>query len=198
MELDDLKQAWKRQDKQSSQNQNIMELIHQKSKGPVASLKEAFKKQIRFMICLMILMIAIQMRNFDNTATIILVGTYVLFCIGIALFFYQNYRLTSELEGMDGNVKTSLEQYVTVLQQRLKWHHIGKRVVMLIFILLLEVLPLFLHASMLDKWHLLPAVIRFNAYGAFFVFQYFVGGSLEKQKFGQYLTYLKQLITELK
>jgi len=198
MELDDLKQAWKEQNKQSSQNQNIMELIHQKSRGPVASLKEAFKKQVRFFICLMVAMIATQIRNLDNTAALIFIGTYILFCIGVALFFYQNYRITSELEGMDGNVKSSLERYVTVLQQRLKWQQIGARIVMLIFILLLEVVPFFLHGRILDKWHSLSPVIRFTAYAAFLAIQYFVGRSVEKQKFGQYLIYLKELTAELK
>jgi hypothetical protein len=175
-----------------------MELIHQKSRGPVASLKEAFKKQIRFMIGLAVAMIATQIRNLDNTAACIFIGTYILFCAGVALFFYKNYRITSELEGMDGNVKSSLERYVTVLQQRLKWQQLGARIVMLIFILLLEVVPFFLHGRVLDKWHSFPPVIRFNVYGAFLVIQYFVGHSFEKQKFGRHLTYLKELITELK
>jgi len=198
MELDDLKQAWNHQNKQSSQNQDIMELIHQKSRGPVASLKQAFKKQVRFFICLMIIMIATQISNLNNTAALIFIGTYILFCIGVALFFYQNYRITSELEGMDGNVKSSLEQYVMVLQQRLKWQQVGARIVMLIFILLLEVVPFFLHGRMLDKWHSLPPLIRFNVYAAFLAIQYFLGRSVEKQKFGQHLSYLKELTTELK
>ena len=196
MELDDLKQAWEQQAIPSSQNQNIMELIHQKSKGPVASLKQAFKKQTRFMICLMILMIATQIKNLDNTAALIFIGTYIFFCIAVALFFHQNYRLTSKLEGMDENVKTNLERYVAVLQQRLKWHLIGLRVTLLLFILMLEVLPFFLHGRLLDKWHSLSPVIRFNTYAAFLVIQYFLGRSLEKQKFGQHLVYLKKLIAE--
>ena len=198
MELDDLKQAWNHQNKPSSHNQDIMELIHQKSKGPVASLKEAFRKQTRFFIFLMVAMIATQIRNLDNTAALIFISTYILFCIGVAFFFYQNYRITSELDGMDGNVKSNLERYVTVLQQRLKWQRVGARIVLLIFIMMLEVLPFFFHGRMLDKWHSLSPVIRFNVYAAFLVIQYFVGGSLENRKFGQYLTYLKELTTELK
>ncbi|MGZ3951339.1 MAG: hypothetical protein ACXVBZ_08080 [Flavisolibacter sp.] len=198
MELDDLKQAWNQQNKQSSQNQDIMELIHQKSKGPVASLKQAFMKQTRFFIFLMVAMIATQISNLDNTAALIFICTYILFCIGVAFFFYQNYRITSELDGMDGNVRSSLERYVTVLQQRLKWQRIGARIVLLIFVLLLEIVPFYFHGRMLDKWHSLPPAIRFNIYAAFLVIQYFVGRSLENRKFGQYLTYLKELTTELK
>jgi hypothetical protein len=45
MELDDLKHQWKQADKtQKPINQNIMELIQHRSRGPVAALKRSFRK----------------------------------------------------------------------------------------------------------------------------------------------------------
>ena len=175
-----------------------MEMIHQKSKGPIASLKRSFSKQIRFVVFLMIAMIATQIRNLDNRAAQIFIGTYMGFCILVALFFYWNYRVTDRLEAMDTNVKTGLENYVSSLSERLKWHNIGVRIVALIFILLLEIVPLFLHARMLDKWHELSPFIRFPAYAAFLLLQYFTARSIQREKFGQHLAYLEELIKELK
>lgn len=198
MELDNLKQAWKQENDLPNQKQNIMEMIQQKSKAPVASLKHAFSKQIRFVLFLMVAMIATQIRNLDNTAASIFIATYVVFCILVALFFYINYRLTDKLEDNNGNVKVNLENYVSVLSQRLKWHNTGVRIVALIFIAMFELLPFFLHGRMLDKWHSLSPFVRFAAYVAFLLVQYFVSRSVQNRKFGQHLNYLKELVKELK
>lgn len=197
MELDDLKGAWNRENKPSTQTQNITKMIQQQSKGPIASLKHASLKQMRFMLFLMVAMIAMQIRNLDNASTRIFIGTYVVFCILVATFFYFNYRITDKLESFDGDVKSSLENYVSVLSQRLKWQRIGVRAVVLIFIAMLEVLPFFLHGRMLDKWHALSPFIRFAAYAAFLLFQYFVSRSFQERKFGQHLSRLKELVKEL-
>lgn len=197
MELDDLKGAWNKENKPATQTQNITKMIQQQSKGPIASLKHASLKQMRFMLFLMVAMIAMQIRNLDNAAAKIFIGTYVAFCILVAVFFYFNYRLTDKLEGFDGDVKSSLENYVSVLSRRLKWQSIGVKVVALIFIAMLEVLPYFLHARMLDKWHSLSPAIRFAAYAGFLLLQYFVSRSLQERKFGQHLSRLKELVKEL-
>ena len=58
MELDDLKQPWKEADKnQKKQNKNIMELIQQKSYGPVAALKRSYRKQIIVMLLMPLLLL---------------------------------------------------------------------------------------------------------------------------------------------
>lgn len=198
MELDDLKQTWKQVDKQSTQNQNIMELIHQKSKGPIASLKTAFRKQMRFMLVIMIALAVTNGRNLDNPASNVLFWTYIAFCTAVIILFYFNYRLTGKMEGMDGRVKNNLEIYIAMLEQRLKWQYIGVRIVALVFILLVEVLPFYWHARMLDKWHSLSPLIRFATYAVFLLFQYFASRSIMQRKFGQHLSHLKGLVKELK
>jgi cyanate permease len=198
MELDDLKQSWKQGDKTPSNTPNIMELIHQKSKGPIASLKTAFRKQMGAITAIMASIIITQARNIDNASSNVLFWTYIGFCLAMIAAFYFNYRLTQKMESMDEQVKNNLEQHVALLEQRLKWQVIGTRLVGLLFVLLLEVLPLYQHGRMLDKWHALPAAIRFACYAAFFVLQYFLGRAIKQRKFGKHLDHLKSLLQELR
>jgi amino acid transporter len=199
MELDDLKNSWKLGETKKQETLNIMELIHQKSKGPLASLKYAFRRQ---MITIAVLMIVITISNARNLETIpgyVLYFTYLAFCMAIILAFYINYRRTSKMEDdMDKPVKNNLEDYVVHLEQRLKWQYFGSRLVVLLFIVMVEVLPLFYHARMLDKWHAVPPLVRFLAYIFYFLVVYFVSRRVKQRKFGQHLDHLKELLNTLK
>jgi len=198
MELDDLKNTWKQGETKQQKTPNIMELIHQKSKGPLASLKHAFRRQ---MISIAILMMVITVANARNIETIpgyVLYYTYIAFCISLILAFYLNYRRTSKMESMDKAVMTNLEEYVVQLEQRLKWQYVGSRFVVLLFIVLVEVLPLFYHARMLDTWHSVSPLIRFLSYTAYFAIVYFVSRRVKQKKFGQYVDRLKELVNTMK
>jgi hypothetical protein len=197
MELDELKKAWKQDEKQQPQNQNIMELIHHKSKGPIASLKTAFRKQMSIVTVLMCMIIATNAKNVSSVSSNILFWTYIGFCLAMIAALYVNYRLTREMENMDENVKSNLEQHILLIEQRLKWQATGARIVILFFIFLLEIIPLYQQVRMLDKWHSLSPVIRFSSYAAYLAFQYFISRSIAQKKFGRHLDRLKELVKEL-
>ena len=68
MELDDLKNQWKQADKEyKKSNLNIMELIHNRSYGPVAELKRSFRKQMIIMGLLPFFMFASNYEHVDKT-----------------------------------------------------------------------------------------------------------------------------------
>ena len=198
MELDDLKKAWKQDENENLQTQNIMELIHQKSRGPIASLKNSFKRQMLAISTLLVVVLATNSRYIETVPAYILLFTYVAFCLSVILALFLNYRLTGKLESMDGNVKTNLEAYVTMLDRRLKWQYIGSRLVVVVLIILVELLPLFYHARMLDKWHSVSPFIRFPAYAAYLLFVYFMSRKVKERKFGRHLTHLRELLKEMK
>ena len=198
MELDDLKQTWKQTDNiPTSQNNNIMELIHQKSNGPIALLKQAFKNQVRFIVIIALLILVTNFRSVDQPSKGIILLGYMAFCAVFAIFFYYNYRLVSKMEVMDGVLKANLEKQIDILETRLKWHINGIAVVLIFFIVLAEVLPYFQHLRMLDKWHAVSPIIRFAAYAILITYQYFRSRKSSNRKFGQHLTYLKELVKEL-
>lgn len=197
MELDDWKQSWQQAKPDKLKNTDIMELIHHKSYGPIAALKRAFLKQIRVMIIIPILIFLVNIKDWDKALTSVLFWSYVVFCIGVVIYSYVNYRIVSRMEGMSERVKETLQEQVDVLETRLRRNIVGLRIVLLYFIVLLEVLPHFQHYRMLDKWHALSPVIRFGVYAGFLLFQYFVSRRIMQIKFGNHLAYLKSLVKEM-
>jgi len=198
MELEDLKQQWKQADKISNhKNQNIMGIIQQKSHGPVAALKKSFKKQMIAMTVVPIAIISTNLQHIDKTLTSALFWFYILFCIGVILFARLNYTVVKKMEGMDGMVKSNLEQQIFTLETRLRQNIIGIRVALLFFIALTEILPYFQNFRMLNTWHSLSPFIRFGAYAGLFLFQYFVSRSVSHRKFGKHIAYLKELVKQM-
>lgn len=197
MELDDLKHTWKQPETNKNLNTNIMNLIQHKTYGPVAALKKEFRKQIIVMSLLPLFLIFTNLDDISKPLTSILFWAYVLFCAGTILFAFFNYRIANQMSVMDGKVKSNLEKQVNVLQTRIQWKIIGLRIAMLFFIILTEVVPYIQHYRMLDKWHSLSPIIRFSAYAALLLFQYFVGRKIIYRKFGSHLSYLKGIIHEM-
>lgn len=197
MELEDLKSAWKQEDTKPPKTTDIMQLIHQKSKGPVSSLKNAFRKQLFAVIALMSVVVATQAKNVDSVSSNLLFWSYIGFCLAMIGFLYLNYRLTRKMERMDEQVKQNLEQHLALLERRMRGQMISARVVTLFLILLLEVIPLYQHLRMLDTWHALPPAVRFSSYAAFLLIQYFLSRALTQRKFGRHLDHLKKLLQEV-
>ena len=197
MELDDLKHTWKQTPIHKPVNTDIMELIQHKSYGPVNALKKEFLKQIRLMIILPILIFATNLNDTQKVLTSIMFWSYIAFCIGIIFFSWVNYRIVQNMEGMDAMVKPNLEQQISILEKRLKWHIIAVRIVFVFFMVLTEVLPYFQHYRMLDKWHSLSPLIRFSVYAGLLMIQYFSIRPILKRKFGRHLDYLKALVREM-
>jgi hypothetical protein len=197
MELDDLKQTWKQSETNKTINTNIMNLIQHKTYGPVAALKREFRKQIILMSLLPLLLIFTNIDNISKPLTSILFWAYVLLCAGIIVFAYFNYRIADKMGVMDGAVKGNLEKQVSILQTRMQWKVTGLRIALLFLIMLTEIVPYVQHYEMLDKWHSLSPAIRFSAYAALLLFQYFIGKKVIYRKFGSHLTYLKELIKEM-
>lgn len=198
MELDDLKQAWKKADNTSTTNNtDIMNLIMQKSTGPVALLKRGYRKQILFMS---ILPFVLLLTNFDNVYGVlrsVMFWSYTAFCIAVIIMASMNYRTATRMEVMDRMVKPSLELHVQLLQRRLDGLVVGLRIALIYFIVLTEVLPYFQHYRILAHWHSLSPFIRFGAYAALLLAQYFIGRKMLDYKFRRHLDYLKSLVGEM-
>jgi hypothetical protein len=197
MELDDLKQTWKQTPVKKATNTDIMELIQHKSYGPVSALKREFTKQIMVMAILPVLLF---LTNLDDTSKVlnsVMFWSYVAFCLGVVVFAYCNYRIVEKMEGMDRMVRLNLEQQINTLQTRLRWKIVGLRIVLLYFIALTEIVPFFQHYRILDKWHSLTPAIRFGAYAALLLLQYFFSRRIIQRKFGRHIDYLRGLVKEM-
>jgi len=198
MELEELKQTWKETTITKNKNTDIMDLMKQKSYGPIAALKREFRKQITVMALLPLFLLFTTIDDISQIFNNVLFWSYVAFCAGMVIFGSANYRIVKKMGTMDGMVRYNLEQQIGLLETRLKWKLIALRIVLLFFVVLVEVVPYFQHYRMLDKWHSLSPLIRFGSYAAFFVLQYFLSRIVSERKFGGHIKYLKALVSEMR
>lgn len=197
MELDDLKQTWRQTSIKNNINTDIMELIQLKSHGPVAAMKRVFKKQITVMAIIPLVLITTNLNDVRIVFTSVMYWCYVVFCIGISVFAYYNYRIVSKMENMDGMVRANLEQQINLLESRKKLELIGMRAMLLFLIVLTEVVPYFQHYRMLDLWHSFSPIIRFSAYAVLLGMQYFINRRISQRNIGVHLAHLKELMNEM-
>jgi hypothetical protein len=197
MELDDLKQSWKNTTINKNKNNDIMDIMKHKSYGPIAALKREFRKQIIVMALLPFFLLFTTVNDISEVFTNVLFWSYVAFCLGMIVFASINYRIVEKMEVMDVSVRSNLQQQIDLLETRLSWKLIGLRIILLFFIVLIEVIPYFQHYRMLDKWHSLSPFIRFGAYAALLILQYFLSRIISERKFGGHIKYLKELMKEM-
>jgi hypothetical protein len=197
MELDDLKQTWKQANIQKDKNTDIMDLMKHKSYGPIAALKREFRKQIIVMALLPLFLLFTTIDDLSQIFSNVLFWSYVAFCLGMVVFASANYRIVDKMGRMDRMVRLNLEQQIDLLEKRLKWKIVALRITLLFFIALLEIVPLFQHYRMLDKWHSLSPFVRFGSYSALLVLQYFLSRIVSERKFGGHIKYLKALMNEM-
>jgi Mn2+/Fe2+ NRAMP family transporter len=197
MELDDLKNTWQQTGNNKIKNTDIMELIQHKSYGPITALKNAFRKQIIVMMLIPALLLFTSIDDITKALSSIMFWSYVVFCIGVIVSFYYNYRVVNKMEAMDGMVKQNLEQQIAVLEKRFRWHLTGVRIALIFFILLTEIVPYFQHYRMLDKWHSAPLLLRYAVYALLLIVQYTLSMTVWNRKFGSHLKYLKALVKEM-
>lgn len=198
MELDELKQQWKKADSLSTyHNQNIMEMIRHNSHGPVAALKQAYRRQGAMMLVLPIVLILTNLSNIESTLQSVLFWTYVAFCIIVAIYARHNYRIVQQLDETEGLVKPHLEKMIIVLETRMRHNVAGAKFALIFFIVLTEVLPYIQHFSMLDYWHGLSPFIRFGAYALLVLLQYFSLKRMSYLKFGRHIQRLKELVGQM-
>jgi hypothetical protein len=197
MELDELKKMWNEIPLQNQSNTNIMELIQNKSYGPLAALKSTYRKQMWSMTLVPLLIMFVYLDDTGRVFTSILFWSYIAFCIGVVLFARYNYSIVKNLQSMDAVVKTNLEKQITLLEKRATLEVHALRWALLFFMLLLEVVPYFQQYRMLDKWHSLPVLIRIGAYVGLLLLQYVLNKQIKKRKVGRHLTYLKELVNQM-
>ena len=197
MELDDLKKDWNQLETTKMKNMQIMNLVHQNTSGPLASIKKGLRIQIVLMSIMPLLFMVTNISNLDAVLSSILFWSYVAFCIVVIIFAFNNYAIVKKMELKDGPVKATLEEQVNLLQQRERYKLNGLKVALVFFIALLEVVPFIQDYKMLNTWHGLNPFIRIGIYAAFFVLLHFMTKRISDKQFGKHLVYLKGLVKDM-
>lgn len=197
MELDDLKQPWSESAKNIKPlNTNVMEMIQNKSYGPAAQLKKAFKKRL----IIIPVVVGILITNLSRKHDIFSDGLfwfYIIFCLLMMLYFFYNYRLVNKMQYMDNLVKANLEKQVEILERGLKWRLIITRIYFVVFIVMLEILVYYHREPSLVKWYAQPLVIRLLVYAVAIAALYLITKFTFKSRFGSYIENLKKLVQQM-
>lgn len=195
MELDNLKQSWNRQSQQNlkpSAN-DFMELIHNKSYGPIANLKNKFKLQLLAFPAF----VAVIIYDFIKKPALlndVTMWFFIAAVIALTGYFRFNYTIINRLGKADKPVKETIEKDIAILENGFKKYFIAARIVLALFFILSEVLMHFHKLPDFESWYAYSLPIRIAAYTALFIFHYFLGKYTFQKQYGQHLALLKDLL----
>lgn len=197
MELDNLKQTWQESSNISKPlKNNTMDLIQNKSYGPLASLISKFKTQllaIPLFIGLVIYQLSTKPQLFHSPSI------WVLYSIGLMLsiYFVYNYLLASKLQNPSDAVKHNMEVQLKRLETGFKWFHIVASIFYVLIPVALELALYFNIEKDFQEWGQVSIYIRVLTYIAGFVFMILLSKRWFKKEYGEHLQNLKRLIEQM-
>jgi hypothetical protein len=199
MELDEFKELYNSStDKQTQSNQNIMDIIHRESQGPLAELQ----KKIKYTLYIFPIAMTIYMGLFIYVMGINQLpqhfGTWVVFLILLPEYIVSvlNYYTIKKLQNPAGNIKENLLNKVSLLKKRYKWY-------LLINGFLLALVPVFIEADF--HYHLdgefagigkINVFIRIAWYIIIFGGLLIIKSKFQKQNYDVYLDELSGILKQ--
>ena len=197
MELDDLKQDWKNAgEKLQTPTYNFNELLITRSSGPLNDLKAKYKKQMILLpLAAAVLGFAMTQKSvLQHNAFIWLIIPVLLL---LALMYYRSYRLVIKMEKTTAEtLKGSMQENVVLLNRNAKQHLYFTRVLLFVFIVLLEVTMYYQISTTFNFWLERLWFIRLAVYALFIFIQPHVTRFFFKKNFGQYINRLQQLLEQ--
>lgn len=138
MELDEVKKTWQNATLSfHSKNNNVMELIQNKSYGPLSELIKKFKKQlitIPAAIGLLIYQLIRKPHLFQSPSIWILYSL----CFILSIYFAYNYYVAIKLQHPGEAVKINMELQLKKLQSSFKWYRIAAAIYYLLIPVAIE------------------------------------------------------------
>ena len=197
MELDDFKQDWKKSGEQLQTPQyNINDLLVSQSSGPLSALKKKYRNQV------ILLPLAAGLLGFVMAQKPILqLSAFIWFIIPVllllAFMYYRDYRLIVNMEQTTiDSIKNSLEVNVTLLNRNAKQQMLFTRVILVIFILILEATMYYQHTVDFNFWQAIILPIRIAVYALMLFVQPYITKYFFNLSFGQYIKHLENLLDQ--
>ena len=198
MELDELKKHWKQADRiPSTDKHRVMDMIQNKSYGPVAELRRSYRKLMTVMIIIPVAIFLANLPSLDAMIGSIIFWVYIAFCAGLFVFGWLSYRTVRQMERTEEVVKEHLAKQVSLLGTRLRQKLIFQRVALVVLIALTEIMPYVQDIHLLNSWHSISPFIRFGAYASLLLLQLFATRRVARARYGQHLERLTSLVKEM-
>jgi ABC-type multidrug transport system fused ATPase/permease subunit len=197
MELDDFKQDWKKSGEQfQTPHYNLNDLLVSQSSGPLSALKKKYKNQM------ILLPLAAGLLGFVVAQKPILQqSAFIWFIIPVllllALMYYRDYRLVVNMEQTTTeSLKNSLRVNITLLNRNAKQQLHFTRIILVVFILILEATMYYQHTVDFNFWQEVLLPIRLVLYLLMLFIQPYVTTYFFNLSFGNYITRLQQLLDQ--
>lgn len=194
MELDDLKESWKKDKQGSNFNVNIMELIQRESDGPISVLKKTFKKKLKI-LAMVSCTLAIQNITLWNND--MLMWLFIGYCGIIGGYYYSRYNLLDDIRTLDMTVSGNIKKQVKTLEKGVAFHLAIMQIMPVVFAVALEILMQNDEEPFFFDWHKQSFYLRLMCYIGFFVIFYFVKQYAIGRNFDRHVKYLKELSGQL-
>jgi|GEM_PF-3935141 len=194
MELDDLKESWKKDKQGSDFNVNIMELIKRESDGPISILKKTFKKKFKI---LAIVSCALAVKNITLWNNDMLMWLFIGYCGIIGGYYYSRYSLLEDMHTLDMTVSGNIKKQVITLEKGVAFHLAIMQIMPVVFAVALEILMYNNKEPFFSDWHKQSFYLRIVCYIGFFVMFFFVKRYAIGRNFSSHVKYLKTLSGQL-
>jgi len=197
MELDDLKQNWKKADQQyKGEDYDLSKILTAKAGGPLDALRIAYKRQLIFLPAtaafLTFICLSDEALNYNA-----MIWSAVLMLLFLTYGYYRNYKLIQVMQQpVENGIKQKLEKDLQVLHYNVKKELILYRLFMIVFIVALEITMYYELVPSYKGWHDIIIPIRLTVYALLFVVQPYVTKYFFKQNYGQYISKLQELVDQ--
>ncbi len=196
MELEELKNIWKKNRNTGPGNFDIDKILRDSSSSPLVLLRKRLRRHITAIVVaigLIIINLSPHHRIFEDG----LFWCYIFFCAIIIGFLIYGFMLVSNMEKGSGSIKSNVQKGILLLENSLRLKLLAIHIMPVIFILLMEVLMFWHQEPSLEKWYAIPWYGRAAAYTGGIILLYFFSRFSQDRKYTKHLTYLQKLITEM-
>jgi hypothetical protein len=194
MELDDLKESWKKDNEKSNLNLNIMELIQRKSGGPIEVLKKIFKK--KFLVLTMVTC-TLAMQNITLWNNDLMMWLFIAFCGLIGGYYYTRYNLLDDMQTLDMAVSNNIQKQVITLEKGVAFHLAVLQVMPVVLAVALEILMYHHREPFFEDWYNQPVYLRAGCYIGLFGIFFIIKQYTIDRNFTRHIRHLKDLATQL-
>ena len=204
MELDQLKDIWKKESSQVKEDEQLKTLMSRRSNNPIARMKRNLLLELIAIIVLYGFTIAYYAYAFEGK-----MNEVSWFMIGIALCFFVYYfrknKLLNQMECLSCQVKSNLQKQVNTLEKYVKFYLVAGTALVpltifffswLIYVKSPGIAPSVFFPSAVYPWW--QTAIAWTAFvGIFTVLIYFLNRWYIKKLYGNHIQKLKELLTEM-
>ncbi|MDE1191187.1 MAG: hypothetical protein PW786_03485 [Arachidicoccus sp.] len=209
MELDDLKQAWQQQtpeDIDVRNDKNIIDMIQNKSYGPLASLKAKYERNF-YLIAIIYGILIIEFSTLPGRWGRLIHGNkffsplvlWLLLAISFASLINQIwcYVLVRKMQNTQTPIKLDLENNLSFINKSLNIQRIVGIITLVGICVVIEFVTYRQRNGDMKTWYNVSFYLRYLAYIGYVALGYFMNKYSYQRQFGKHIDYMKDMLRKM-